>query len=125
MTDARALSPVFVCMAIVILLIILLAPCPTIDTPKILSDVASTIMRTIPVVSPSHMDQSLSANFFLKVLYLIRFWSQSFLHNPTEAISGEVNVACGMSSSETLLLPKNNAFCMTVRTMKSAAATAI
>mmetsp|Transcript_18512 Transcript_18512/g.27068 ORF Transcript_18512/g.27068 Transcript_18512/m.27068 type:complete len:247 (-) Transcript_18512:1157-1897(-) len=108
-------------MASAISLIILPAPAPTIVAPRILSEPASVRMRTIPTSASSQMARSLSSKCFSYVSNLIPRSLRSPAYKPTEAISGSVNVAYGMSKDDTCSLPRNRVLRMTIRAIKSAA----
>ena len=90
-TPANVANPVFDCIANVISLIIFPAPSPTIDAPKIVSFLASTLKRTKPTVLSSQIDRSLSLKCFSMTRYGIPCSSKSLPYKPTEAISGDVN----------------------------------
>mmetsp|Transcript_22986 Transcript_22986/g.64053 ORF Transcript_22986/g.64053 Transcript_22986/m.64053 type:complete len:297 (+) Transcript_22986:1745-2635(+) len=100
--------------------IMLPAPSPTTEAPRIMP-LLSTRNRTNPAVLSSRMARSLSLKCFSMTVYGISRSSRSLPYSPMLAISGLVNVAYGISSLDIFSLPKNRELRMTARAMKSAA----
>mmetsp|Transcript_21111 Transcript_21111/g.60249 ORF Transcript_21111/g.60249 Transcript_21111/m.60249 type:complete len:361 (-) Transcript_21111:963-2045(-) len=120
MTAASAPMLVLDCIANVTSEIMLPAPSPTMEAPKMVP-LLSTRNRTKPSVLSSKMARSLSLKCFSMILYSMPRSSRSLPYRPTLAISGLVNVAYGINKFDIFSLPKKSALRMKARAMKSAA----